>query len=168
MRQVVKSDFYKVAIGVGLLVLVGLVATDIWLWQSDDNSTVGQGSSNESALPGFPTNSGDPTSSNSSNASATDSVSLETNRAGDKTKSGLIAGDGASVEDSIQLETTGTNPSSIITDRATASDSADTVVQPAAPPPLSGGPSENASFGDSADLVVRDSSGNIKQQETVE
>ena len=166
MKQFVNGYFYKVAIGVGLLVLVGLVAADIWLWQSDDDSPVaGQSATTESDVPGFPTRSGD---SNSSNASATDSVILEIQRQGVESESGLIAGDSPSISDSFQLETTGTGPASTVGDSATASDSAELLVKEAPPPPPSGGgPSDQASFGDSADLVVRDSSGNIKKQESV-
>ena len=50
---------------------------------------------------------------------------------------------------------------------ATVSDSAELEVQRGEPPPPRGGPGDTAGMGDSADLVVRDAAGNIKQQETV-
>ncbi len=169
MRQIVNGYFYKIAIGVGLVVLVGLVAADIWLWQSDDNS--GSGATSDQETPGGTTVPGLPTRNSggeSSGASANDQVILEIEREGDETKSGLIAGDGASISDSINLETTGSSPGSSISDGASVGDSVETVVEQAPPPPSGGGgPKEDASFGDSADLVVKDSEGNIKSQETV-
>lgn len=160
--------FYKVAIGVGLLALVGLVAVDIWLWQNDDDSSeVGQGSTNESNLPGLPVPGGD---TNASSASATDSVILEIQKEGGESESGLIVGDGASIEDSFRLDTTGSGSGTTVGDSASIGDSATTQIEPAQPPPppqSGGGPSDNASFGDTADLVVRDSAGNIKNQQTV-
>ena len=170
MKQLLNGYFYKIALGVGVLVLVVLVAADIWLWQTDDDPVVNQPTPNETAVPGFPSNTG---GANRSSASATDSIELEIQRDGEETSSGLIVGDGASVGDSFTLETTGSGPGATIGDGANIGDSAVTLVEegqsppPPPPPPSGGGPSDNATFGDSADLVVRHADGNIKPQESV-
>ena len=166
VKRFFNGYFYKAAMGVGILVLVGLVAADIWLWQSDNDSRpasgAGQGASSGSDVPGLPTPGGD---SNSSGASVTDSTILEVEREGDGSGPVLIAGDGATVNDRIQLETTGSLPGTLVSDGASVGDSAITEVQPAAPPPAGGGPSVVSTFGDSAVLVVQGADGNIKQQE---
>jgi cytoskeletal protein RodZ len=167
VKQFLNGYFYKIALGVGVLVLVVLVAADIWLWQSDDAPVVTQGTSNETNVPGFPSRNND---SNRSSASATDSIELEIQRDGEEITSGLIVGDGAAVQDSFTLETSGDVPGATIGDGANIGDSAVTLVeegQPPPPPPSGGGPSDAAKFGDSADLVVRDADGNIKNQESV-
>lgn len=170
MRQFVNGNLYKVAIGVGLLVLVVLVAANIWLWQSDDSgpaSGASQGSSSGSDVPGFPNRSGD---TNSSSAVASDSADLEINREGSVSGSELISNDGATVSDLVQIEVTGSDPESIFSDAASVGDSAVTEVgtAPVPPPPSGGGGTTNtASVTDTADLVVRDAEGNIKNQETV-
>ena len=70
MKQLVNGYFYKVAIGIAVVVLVGLIAADIWLWQSDDGSEGdGQGTSSEQTVPGLPNRGED---SPSSDASASD------------------------------------------------------------------------------------------------
>lgn len=167
MKQFLNGYFYKLAVGIGVLVLVVLVAADIWLWQTDDDPVVSQGTQNETTVPGLPSRNND---SNRSSASATDSIELEIKRDGEDTASGLIVGDGADVEDSFILETSGDGSGATIGDGANIGDSAVTVVeegQPPPPPPSGGGPSDAATFGDSADLVVRDADGNIKEQESV-
>ena len=67
MRQIFNGYFYKAAMGAGLLVLIGLVAANIWLWQSDDGSGTasgpGQESSSGSDLPGLPSRGASPNSS---------------------------------------------------------------------------------------------------------
>jgi hypothetical protein len=173
VNQFFSGYMFKVAMSVGIIVLVGLVAADIWLWQSDDDSPstsdTNQNPPSGSNLPGLPTQGGGGTSTG---ANVGDSVDLEIDREVVVTDDGLIAGDGASVGDSVQIDTTGAGgQGTIVGDNPSFSDSVDTNVQQAQqppPPPVGGGgPSVVASFGDSADLVVRDSSGNIKQQESV-
>ena len=168
MKRFFNGYFYKAAIGIGLVVLVGLIAADIWLWQSDDDSSSssgsGQGTSTESNVPGLPSRGGD---ANSSGATVSDSVNLEIQREGQGLESGLIANDGASVGDVFRLETTGSLPGSTVNDAASIGDSVVTQIQPAAPPPSGGGTGVKASVGDSATIVVEDADGNIKQQEEV-
>ena len=168
MKEFVNGYLLKIVVGVGLVVLVGLVAANIWLWQSGEDSEppsgAGQGASSGSNVPGLPSRSED---SNPSGASVNDSVELEIQREGSGSESGVIVNDSSSIFDSFRLETTGSGPGAIVDDTANVGDSAVTQVQPAPPPPSGGGPSQVAAFGDSADIVVRDSSGNIKQQEQV-
>ena len=154
--------------GAGLLLLVGLVAADIWLWQSggdsDAVSGTGKDSSGESALPGFPSPG---VSSPSSGASVSDSVNMEIQREGGELESGLIVGDDITTTDSFRLETTGSDPGAAVGDSVTVGDSAVTQVQQGQAPPSGGGSNVVATVGDSADLVVRDASGNIKEQQEV-
>ncbi len=172
MRHFLSAYLYKVAVGVGLLILIGLVSADIWLWQRDDGSGkgagAGQGAQGGFEAPGLPARNTAGGADNgddgpaSSGATASDSAELEVRRGGaapgeveiiqvegaNGAGSELTAGSDATVSDSAESEVQQEHPDSIGT----------------AP---SGGPGDTATFGDSADLVVRDAAGNIKQEEAV-
>lgn len=191
MRNIPSGYFYRVIVVVGILLLAGLVSADIWLWQRDDGSRqaagAGQGPLEGFEAPGLPARNttggteiggvGPP----SSGASASDSAELEIQRGASApgqveiiqiegtggAGSELTAGDDATVSDPVKLEDSGAGTGLTAGDGATANDSAESEVQQEQTPAPSGGPGDNASFQDSADLVVRDAAGNIKQEETV-
>lgn len=172
MGNILNGYFYKVAVGAGLLILIGLISADIWLWQRDDGSGqgagAGQGAQEGFQVPGLPArnttdgaNIGDGGPA-SSGATASDSAELEVRRGG--AEPGEV--------ETIQIEgTSGAGSELTAGGEATASDSVVSEVQQehpdsiGTPPP--GGPGDVAAFEDSAEIVVRDAAGNIKQQETV-
>ena len=168
MSNILSGDRYKVAVGLALLLLVALIAADIWLWQGDDDSGTGlgpgQGVSDGTAVPGLPS----PRSTDGSNASSdtqiNDSVDVVVQRGGEP---GLEAGDSATLSDGATLETSGEDPGVTVSDGAAVNDSAELDVQRQPPPPPSGGPADDTNLGDSAGLVVRDAEGNIKLEQTV-
>ncbi|MCZ6892013.1 MAG: hypothetical protein O7F09_05810 [Chloroflexi bacterium] len=179
MRPFLSGYLYKVALGAGMLALIGLISADLWLWQRDDRPAPALGASEAAPrqlqtgveVPGLPARNTTGDRGNggagpaSSAASASDSAELEVQRGGPGP--GLTAADGATVSDSARLDDTGTGPGFTASDDATVSDSAELEVQQAQSPPPRGGPGDTASLGDSAGLVVRDAEGNIKHQETV-
>ncbi|MCH8988690.1 MAG: hypothetical protein IIA92_07770 [Chloroflexi bacterium] len=168
MRNILSGYFYKVAVGAGLLILIGLISADIWLWQRDDGSGqgagAGQGAQDGFEAPGFPArnttggaNIGDGGPA-SSGATASDSAELEIQRGG--AEPGEV--------ETIQIEgTSGAGSELTAGGEATASDSAVSGVRQEETPPPPGGPGDVAALEDSAEIVVRDAEGNIKQQETV-
>lgn len=175
------------AIGAGMLVLVGLISSSIWLWQRDDGH--GQALEANDQVPGQLELSGLPSqfttgagaNGDAGPASANDSVEqkappgLAALGQGGAVQSvytggtvpGITAAVDATVSDSARLDASGVGPGVTAGDDTTVSDSAELVVQQAQTPPPRGGPGEVASVGDSAGLVIRDSKGNIKHQETV-
>ena len=168
MRHFLNAYLYKVAVGVGILVLIGLVSADIWLWQRDDGpgqaAGAGQGAQDGFEAPGLPARNttgganigdGGPTSSG---ATVSDSAELEVQRGGSAPGEVEI----------IQIDGTGVAGSELsAAEGATANDSAESEVQQEQTPVPSGGPGEEAKLEDSADLVVRDAEGNIIQEEAV-
>ena len=127
----------------------------------------------------------------SSGATANDSVELEVQRGGSSldeaeagqsegavgTRQGLTAADDATLSDSVEVEVQqgeATPPPSSPGHAAsvqdstdlTMSDSAELSVQPGQPVPRRGS-GDSAAIADTPELVVRDASGNIKQQQTV-
>ena len=172
MGQYLNGYFYQIAAGAAFILVVALISIGVWQWQGGDGSepTPGAGESvtSDSPLPGFPTPSDRPAESDASvGASLTDSANLEVHEGETGSGQDLSTGDGASVGDSVSLQSTGTEAGSAVGDSATVSDTVETQVQQAQAPPPPGGPSDVAEFADSADLVVRDSSGEIKNEETV-
>ena len=163
MRHFLSAYLYKVAVGAGLLILIGLISADIWLWQRDDGSGqeagAGQGAQDGFEAPGLPARNatggaddgdGGPASSG---APAGDSAEPEIQRGG--------AAPGEA--ETVTIEGTGLTAGG----EATANDSAGSEVKREETPAPSGGPGEGANLEESVDLVVRDAEGNIKKQEVV-
>ena len=165
MRNILGGNLYRVIVVAGILLLIGLISADIWLWQRDDGSGqsgTGQGAQEGLELPGLParnTAGGTDPGDVSSGASASDSAEVEIRRGG------AAAGE----VEIIQIEgTSGAGSESIAGgSEATVDDSAGSEVEQEQAPAPSGGPTDAAGVGSSADVVVRDAAGNIKQQETV-
>ena len=165
MRHFLSAYLYRVAVWAGMLILIGLISADIWLWQRGDGSGrasgAGQGAQDGFEAPGFParnTDGGTDIGGASSGASAGDSAELEIRRGG--AASGQV--------EIIQVDGTSGSGQELPADAgATVSDSAESEVQQEQTPAPSGGPGDAATVGDSADLVVRDAEGNIKQEEAV-
>ena len=171
MRHFLSGYLHWVALGVGVLVLAGGASVSVWLLQRDDgpgparaNEGPPAGLESGSELPGLPA--GDTTgdeasvgaSPASSGASVSDSAELELQR----------GGPAPGQAEATQSEDAGGAATELTAaNGATVSDSAELEVQRGEPPPPPGGPGDTAGMGDSADLVVRDAEGNIKQQETV-
>ena len=172
MRQILSGYLQWVTLGAGMLVLAGGVSVSVWLWQRDDGSGPAPGTNGEapaglergSELPGLPVRNttADETSVGanpaSSGASVSDSAELEIQR----------GGPAPGQAEAVQSEDAGGAGQELTAaNGATVSDSAELEVQRGEPPPPRGGPGDAARVQDSADLVVRDASGNIKQQKTV-
>ena len=188
MRHFLNGPLRWVALGAGVLALAGVISVAVWLVQRGD----GPGAVTEAASDGAKPSTGPA----SSDATLSDSVELDVQGGGpatDETEAvqtedaagagpGLTAEDEATVSDSIELEVqhgeaaTGEAEGVQREDDAAAnvqdgsdltmSDSAELTVQPGQPVPRRGS-GDVAAMADSADLVVRDASGNIKQHETV-
>jgi len=173
VRNILSGGRYKVVVAAGVLVLIVLIAADIWLWQTGDDpdrsQEINQGASGATAVPGLPSPPSSDGSNPTSGATLTDSTTLEINRSG--SGPGVIVGDNSTLSDSVVIETTGevTGTGTGVTtgDGTSVTDSAVVEVQEAPSPPPSGGPVNNTQLQDSAGIVVRDAQGNIKQQETV-
>ena len=160
MPHLIKAYLYKAALGAGILVLIGLVAADIWLWQSDDGSGQTEGAGRDAQdgfqVPGLPsrniTGDSGPASHGGSaprhlELNVSESVGLEDSQGGRELTTGDGDGSGAS---------TGGD--------ASVNGPAGPAVQQEQSPAPSGGPSDSADVDDSVELVVRDAAGNIKQK----
>lgn len=186
MRHFLNGPVRWVALGAGVLALAGVISVAVWLVQRGD----GPGAVTEAASDGANPSTGPA----SSDATLSDSVELDVRGGGpatdeteavqteDAAGAGLTAADEATVSDSVELEVqhgeaaTGEAEGVQHEDDAAAnvqdgsdltkSDSAELTVQPGQPVPRRGS-GDVAAMADSADLVVRDASGNIKQHETV-
>ena len=153
MKNFLNAYLYKAAVVAGLLILIGLISADIWLWQRGNGpgqaAETGQGAQDSFEAPGLPARNdirdSGPVSSGGSaprdiELNVGDAVGLEDSSGGPV----LTAGDGANGSDAVAPE-----------------------VQEEQTPAPSGGPTDSAEVGDSVDLVVRDAEGNIKKQESV-
>ena len=175
MRNILSGGRYKAVVVAGVLVLIVLIAADIWLWQTGDDpgrsQEINQGASGATAVPGLPSPPSSDGSNPTSGATITDSTILEIDRSGSGSGPGVIVSDNSTLSDSVVIETTGettgTGPGVTTGDSASVTDSAVVEVQEAPSPPPSGGTVNNTQLQDSAGIVVRDAQGNIKQQETV-
>ena len=169
MRNILSGGRYKAVVVAGVLVLIVLIAADIWLWQTGDDpdrsQEINQGAAGATAVPGLPSPPSSDGSNPTSGTTITDSTTLEVDRSG--SGPGVIVGDNSTLSDKVVIETTGTGPGVTAGDTASVTDSAVVEVQEAPSPPPSGGTVNNTQLQDSAGIVVRDAQGNIKQQETV-
>ena len=163
MRHFLSAYLNKVAVGAGILILIGLVSADIWLWQRDDGSGqaagAGQGAQDGFEVPGLPARKNDGgIGPASSGATVSDSAELEVQRGGSLPGQVEI----------IQIEgADGAGSELTAKDDATVNDSAQSDVRQEQTPVPSGGPGDDVNVGDSADLVVKDAEGNIKREESV-
>ena len=177
MRHFLSGQLHWMALGVGILVLAGGISVSLWLSERDDGPAPALGAGETApgqlqtgvdvpSLPARSTADGGVSGGVSSpayDAGMSDSVELDAGPTG----SGLIAANNAAASDTAELDAVGSDPELTAANGATVSDSAELEVQQTQAPPPRGGPGDVGSIGDSADLVVRDASGNIKQRKTV-
>ena len=168
MRHFLSGQLHWAALAVGMLVLAGGLSVSLLLSQRGDGPApalgAGEAAPSQSQtgveVPGLPHRNptGDGVRGGASpatnDASISDSAKMDAVAAGSET----AAADDAILSGSPEMEAAA---------NAKMSDSATTEVQPGEAAPPRGGPGDVASVQDSAGLVVRDASGNIKQQETV-
>ena len=118
MSNSLRINLYKAALAAGILVLIGLVAANIWLWQSDDGSGQtagsGQGAQDDFQAPGLPgqnaSESGGGTSSGDSGPrhyelNVGDSVGLDDSQGGPAPREVEL-----NVSDSVGLQDSGGSP----------------------------------------------------------
>lgn len=170
MRHILKGNRYKAAAGIGMLILIGSITTSLLLSQRDDRpAAIGKPVSAPAPL-GLPSPTGritveDRGQENSGSTFSTflagESFELKIQRNASAFTPAPGEGEPDQDEDS---DGTGRFNAG---DGATVSDSADLDTGTVRVPPPQGGPSDSAHFADSAGLVVRSATGNVKQQETV-
>ena len=171
MRHFLGGPLRWVALGLGMLALAAGISVTVWLVQRDNGpdpgSVTGEGVpevvETGGELPGSPARDTNvdresgAASSPSSGATVDDSAELEVQRSG-------RAPDDA---EAVQIENTGgSGPGLTASDGATLSDSVELSVEEVKPVPRRGS-GDVASVSDIAELVVRDASGKIKQQQIV-
>ena len=173
MRYILSGNYSKAAAGIGLLILVGSIFAALLLWQRGDGPgpTVVPRVTTPGGL-GLPPPPGrvtidfsghEKSGSTSYGGYASDSNELENQRAAPP--AALIPAPGELA--TAQSEDSGGNGRFDAGDGATMSDSVDLDAKEAQAPPPPGGPGDSVNFADSAGLVVRSASGDIKQEETV-
>ena len=178
MRHFLSAQLHWVALGTGVLVLAGGISVSLWFSQRDVGPAPALGAGRAAPaqlqtgveVPGLPARNttGDGVSVGASPAAdaarMSDSVELDAGSAG----SGVTATDNAVASDSAKMDATAADSGlTAAADNVVVSDSAKMEIQPGEAAPPRGGPGDVASVQDSADLVVRDASGNIKQRTTV-
>ena len=171
MRHFLGDPLHRLALGTGLLVIAAVIAVTVWLVQRDNDpdpgSVTGEGIpgvvETGGELPGSPARNTNvdresgAASSPSSGATVRDSAELEVQQSG-------RAPDYA---EAVPSEVTGGTGSRLsASDVATVRDAAELSVEEVKPAPRRGS-GDVTSITDIAELVVRDASGKIKQQQTV-
>jgi len=175
LRNFFCGKLHWVALGAGIVLLVGGISVSLWVSQRDDGPGPALGP-DEEAPTALETGEDEgplllPTRNTtvdrvSAGASPTVSVGGST---GLPAKDTMDTRRSADAVESTDAAETGPGFSEIkaAADRANVSDSAELEVQRGEAPQHRGFPGDGASVRDRADLVVRDASGNIKQRETV-
>ena len=140
--------------GVGVLALAAGVSVSVWVLQPDNGSG-----------PVLGANQGAPALEGNSPSGLETGVGWE--GVPDRPTRDNSAVGSSSEAEATQVQDTGVAaPGLTAVEGATLGDSAELEVRRGEAPP-SGGPGDVAGMGDSAEIVVRDASGNIKKRETV-
>ena len=177
LRNFFCGKLHWVALGAGIVLLVGGISVSLWVSQRDNGPGPVLGP-DEGAPTALETGEDEgplllPTRNTtvdrvSAGASPTVSVGGSTGLPAKDIMDTRRSADADAVESTDAAETgPGVSEMTAAADRANVSDSAELEVQRGEAPQPRGSSGDGASVRDRADLVVRDASGNIKQRETV-
>ena len=177
MRHFLSGQLHWMALGVGILVLAGGISVSLWLSERDDGPAPALGAGETAPgqlqtgveVPGLPArnSTGDGVGGGASPVAYDDRMSGSAKMDATAAGSGLTGGTDAMVSDQAKMDAAAAGSGLPADDDTSVSDLAKMEVPPGEAAPHGGGPGDVASVQDSAELVVRDASGKIKQRKTV-